>query len=368
MTAKIIDGKQVAAEMRAELKAEVAKLKEAGIVPGLAVVLVGEDPASKSYVTAKERACEEIEAECYVCDRPGLWSSFHCWEDPRAKWFQQHPDFHCKESDGTDNYCCSYAVPEVVEYMLDRVRASASVGPDGFGYFFNRDPHSLVRFEPAAIAGFQEKHDVDPRTLNDRDERLVQWRMDIITGFLRRVRETLDAVAKEKGFQRIKMIHVVLGGEAANRYACLDVPLWVREGLVDILCPYPFADYPEWWLAQGNIETDVEYFASLVKGTACKLVPMWLSNRHRQSWVREHVRTNEYFTKAIRDYAAGADGLTAWDCLGLDAMFTADRWLRLGHKERLTEWAQHDVPLPPFQRLTRFGGATVRRFPPGSGG
>ena len=60
MAAKIIDGKQVAADMRAELKAEVAKLKEEGIVPGLAVVLVGEDPASKSYVTAKERACEEI--------------------------------------------------------------------------------------------------------------------------------------------------------------------------------------------------------------------------------------------------------------------------------------------------------------------
>jgi len=60
MTAKIIDGKQVAADMRAELKAEVAKLKEQGIVPGLGVVLVGEDPASKSYVTAKEKACEEI--------------------------------------------------------------------------------------------------------------------------------------------------------------------------------------------------------------------------------------------------------------------------------------------------------------------
>ncbi len=60
MAAKIIDGKQVAAEMRAELKAEVGKLKEDGIVPGLAVVLVGEDPASKSYVTAKERACEDL--------------------------------------------------------------------------------------------------------------------------------------------------------------------------------------------------------------------------------------------------------------------------------------------------------------------
>ncbi len=60
MTAQIIDGKQVAADMRAELKEEVAKLKEQGIVPGLGVILVGEDPASKSYVKAKERTCEEI--------------------------------------------------------------------------------------------------------------------------------------------------------------------------------------------------------------------------------------------------------------------------------------------------------------------
>jgi methylenetetrahydrofolate dehydrogenase (NADP+)/methenyltetrahydrofolate cyclohydrolase len=59
MSATIIDGKQVAADMRAELKTEVAALKEKGIVPGLGVILVGEDPASKSYVTAKEKACAE---------------------------------------------------------------------------------------------------------------------------------------------------------------------------------------------------------------------------------------------------------------------------------------------------------------------
>jgi methylenetetrahydrofolate dehydrogenase (NADP+)/methenyltetrahydrofolate cyclohydrolase len=60
MSAKIIDGKQIAAEIREELKAEVAGLKEQGVVPGLGVILVGEDPASQSYVTAKERACENI--------------------------------------------------------------------------------------------------------------------------------------------------------------------------------------------------------------------------------------------------------------------------------------------------------------------
>ncbi|HEY5653089.1 MAG TPA: bifunctional methylenetetrahydrofolate dehydrogenase/methenyltetrahydrofolate cyclohydrolase FolD [Pontiella sp.] len=60
MSAKIIDGKQIAADIREELKIEVAALKEQGIVPGLGVILVGEDPASKSYVTAKEKACETI--------------------------------------------------------------------------------------------------------------------------------------------------------------------------------------------------------------------------------------------------------------------------------------------------------------------
>jgi len=60
MTARIIDGKQIAADIRAELKDEVAGLKKRGIVPGLGVILVGGDPASKSYVTSKERACEEM--------------------------------------------------------------------------------------------------------------------------------------------------------------------------------------------------------------------------------------------------------------------------------------------------------------------
>jgi len=60
MTAKIIDGKQIAADIRAELKTEVEKLKAKGITPGIGVILVGADPASISYVTAKEKACAEI--------------------------------------------------------------------------------------------------------------------------------------------------------------------------------------------------------------------------------------------------------------------------------------------------------------------
>jgi methylenetetrahydrofolate dehydrogenase (NADP+)/methenyltetrahydrofolate cyclohydrolase len=60
MAAVIIDGKQVSADIREELKTEVSALKGKGIIPGLGVILVGEDPASKSYVSAKEKACEAI--------------------------------------------------------------------------------------------------------------------------------------------------------------------------------------------------------------------------------------------------------------------------------------------------------------------
>ncbi len=59
--AKIIDGKQIAAEIRTELKLKVKTLSAKGVVPGLGVILVGENPASISYVTAKEKACHDID-------------------------------------------------------------------------------------------------------------------------------------------------------------------------------------------------------------------------------------------------------------------------------------------------------------------
>lgn len=60
-TARIIDGKELARRLRAEIAAGVAELKaRTGSVPGLAVILVGDNPASVSYVTAKEKACGEV--------------------------------------------------------------------------------------------------------------------------------------------------------------------------------------------------------------------------------------------------------------------------------------------------------------------
>ena len=59
MTARILDGARLAKEIRAEIASEVARMASRGRKPGLAVVIVGEDPASRVYVRSKGRACVE---------------------------------------------------------------------------------------------------------------------------------------------------------------------------------------------------------------------------------------------------------------------------------------------------------------------
>ena len=59
MPAKLIDGNAIGAAMRAELGTEIAALKKKGITPGLAVILVGDNPASQVYVRMKGKACDE---------------------------------------------------------------------------------------------------------------------------------------------------------------------------------------------------------------------------------------------------------------------------------------------------------------------
>ena len=80
MPAMILDGRKISAEIREELKGETARLKAKGIVPGLAGILVGEDPGSATYVGLKSKACEEIGIKEMMCTPAG--------ERDRARAFQ----------------------------------------------------------------------------------------------------------------------------------------------------------------------------------------------------------------------------------------------------------------------------------------
>jgi len=60
MAAKIIDGKAIAEQIKQEIAAQTNELRQKGIVPGLGFILVGENPASRSYVKSKGKACEQV--------------------------------------------------------------------------------------------------------------------------------------------------------------------------------------------------------------------------------------------------------------------------------------------------------------------
>ncbi len=60
MTARLIDGRAIAEKVYAELRGEIADLKSKGVIPGLAVILVGDNPASRAYVRSKDKMCRDL--------------------------------------------------------------------------------------------------------------------------------------------------------------------------------------------------------------------------------------------------------------------------------------------------------------------
>ncbi|HVE18705.1 MAG TPA: bifunctional methylenetetrahydrofolate dehydrogenase/methenyltetrahydrofolate cyclohydrolase [Ilumatobacteraceae bacterium] len=71
MTAQTLDGKATAREIKADLAVRVARLRSAGVVPGLGTVLVGDDPGSHAYVAGKHRDCAEVGIESIRVELPG---------------------------------------------------------------------------------------------------------------------------------------------------------------------------------------------------------------------------------------------------------------------------------------------------------
>ncbi len=92
MSAQILDGKSLAAHVRGEVKRRVAALSQRGIRPGLAVILAGEDPASRVYVRNKVRACEETGVRSTLIELPASVSEAELLA--RVHSLNQDPEVH----------------------------------------------------------------------------------------------------------------------------------------------------------------------------------------------------------------------------------------------------------------------------------
>jgi methylenetetrahydrofolate dehydrogenase (NADP+) / methenyltetrahydrofolate cyclohydrolase len=122
MTATLINGTQIADDIKKEVEAEVADLRRKGIVPGLTVILAGEDPASSSYVNMKARTCEKLGIRSQKITFPASITTEELLTRVRS----------INEDDGVDGILIQLPLPKQVNThaVLESVLPSKDV--DGF--------------------------------------------------------------------------------------------------------------------------------------------------------------------------------------------------------------------------------------------
>ena len=157
MTARSLDGKATAAAIKAELTARVAALREHGVVPGLATVLVGADPASQNYVRMKHRDCHEVGIESIQVELPEDTSPERLEEAIRGL--------------NEDPACTGYIVQLPIPKHLDENWALSLIDPDkdadglhpiNLGRLVLNEPATLP-CTPRGIVELLRRHDVELR-------------------------------------------------------------------------------------------------------------------------------------------------------------------------------------------------------------
>ena len=116
MTAGILDGRATAAAIKTELKQRVGRLRALGVVPGLATVLVGDDPASQNYVRMKHRDCEQVGIASIRVELPADATAAQLEEAVAAL--------------NADPACTGYIVQLPLPGHLDENRALGLIDPD----------------------------------------------------------------------------------------------------------------------------------------------------------------------------------------------------------------------------------------------
>ena len=145
MAARILDGKKFAAEIQAEVAAEVAAMTTTGVRPGLAVVLVGHNPASEIYVRGKVKTCEEL----------GIYSVQHTPPDTVATEELLDLVQDLNRRDEIDGILVQLPLPQQVDAKRVLLAVDPAKDVDGFhpmnvGYLSTQRP-GLVPCTPAGV-------------------------------------------------------------------------------------------------------------------------------------------------------------------------------------------------------------------------
>jgi len=252
----------------------------------------------------------------------------------------KHPEWACTYWDGKPIHHFSFAFEGVRDFHARLIREWAlDYGADGICILFSRS-YPFVYYEQPVCEAFAKEYEEDMRRLPPGDIRVQRTRASFLTRFLRQVRAVLDEVGKAQG-RSVPTCYTVpvfnsppdLPQEAKESalaeclFNALDVPTWIKEGLVDHLVVHLHI-YGE---HDGTaMQPRIREFTNLAKGTVTRVYADIYPRR---------MPPRQYRKIALSYYAAGADGLAIFDTHY--RYWRASEWAfvkRLGHREDLARW------------------------------
>lgn len=288
-----------------------------------------------------------VEMQVHVSVRTAAWVHTEPLSDFfGSRFYDQHPEWRCRDRDGTVVARMSFAVPEVRAHLVSVLREAVSFGADGANILFARGV-PVILYEKPFLDLFQQRYQEDALKLPETDPRIRELRAELLTQFLREVRQMLDEEAARRGDgKRLALSIFCLANEADNLEYGLDIRHWSREKLVDLVLPY---------LGAGGSKArayDLAFFREVCAPAGIPVKPTLVA------WSTPDL--DDMMHRAVELYDAGADGLTIWDAnSGADR---GDRWAvtsRLGHIEDVRRLAEEGAPMPPVLRFGRLGDLRV---------
>ena len=263
-------------------------------------------------------ACHVAGLLCYATMRMNGDYAASAKDDSLSRQFNSdfwraHPELRVRGPKGEDKTKLSYAFAEVRAFKLAILREAAVRDIDGIQLDFLRHP-PFFGFEKPLVDAFQKKFGADPRTLPADDARWLALRAEIMTGFLRDVRQILDEAGRKKG-RRLGLSARIDWRE--HRAVGCDVATWLNENLLDYLAIGQHS--------LGGYEFDLAPFVAMARGHGCAVLfaeEAILTGHDRTAAedkliaagqmvapTRNSLTVDQYRTRAARWYAAGADGL-----------------------------------------------------------
>jgi len=157
---KVLDGKALSLKIKNRVKEEIKDLRDKGITPGLAVVIIGDDPASHTYVRMKEKACEDV----------GIYSILHKMPEDISQEKILETIEMMNKNPNIDGILIQLPLPKHIDTSKILQAVTASKDVDGFQPFnVGKLALGLDTFTPCTPLGVMkllEEYDIDPKGLD----------------------------------------------------------------------------------------------------------------------------------------------------------------------------------------------------------